>query len=245
MNLILLFDQDKISDNQYRLDDFRAVHIINILKLKIDDRLKVGFVNGSKFSAVITEADKKTITLKLADKIEQEAIASNIDLIVALPRPQILKKVLFICGMMNVKRLHLIRSQRVEKSFYQSPLLQDEKINQNLYEGMMQGENLRLCDVVIHDRFKNFFEDYVSANYDASYLKLCADNHAQNSLDIYVKFPQDNFLIAIGPEGGWVDFELELIQSRGFKLIALGAYNLRVEFAVNAVLSQLSLLSLR
>lgn len=244
MNLILLFDQDKIDNNRYRLDDFRAVHIINILRLKENDQLKVGFVNGTRHSATIIASDKKTVTLELEQKIPENFSRSQTDLIVALPRPQILKKVLFVCGMMNVNRLHLIRSARVEKSYYQSPLLTEDNLHKNLYEGMMQGENINLCEITLHTRFKNFFEDYLSDNYNDHYLKLCADNRAINSLDKFVKSPESRMLIAIGPEGGWVDFEIELIQSLGFDLFTLGAYNLRVEFAVNAVMSQLSLLSL-
>lgn len=245
MNLILLCDRDKIENEIYRLDDFRAVHIINVLRFKKDDQIKVGFVGGSKKLATILEADKNSIKLKLEQTIPDNIPSSNIDLIVALPRPQILKKVLFICGMMNVNKLHLIRSHRVEKSFYQSPLLKEDNIKKQLYDGMMQGENLNLCEVIIHERFKNFFQDHLTDKYDQNYLKLCADSRTVNSLDKFVKSSQNKLLVAIGPEGGWVDFEIELIQSIGFELFTLGAYNLRVEYAVNAAISQLTLLNLR
>jgi RsmE family RNA methyltransferase len=49
-------------------------------------------------------------------------------------------------------------------------------------------------------------------------------------------------LFAIGPEGGWVLFEIELMEGLGFKRFSLGRWTLRVEHAVTAVLSQLELL---
>jgi RsmE family RNA methyltransferase len=49
--------------------------------------------------------------------------------------------------------------------------------------------------------------------------------------------------LAIGPEGGWVDFELTLLAARGFVPFSLGERILRVEVAVPYALGQLKALS--
>ena len=49
-------------------------------------------------------------------------------------------------------------------------------------------------------------------------------------------------MLAIGPEGGWIERELETFVERGFKPVSLGAPILRVEAAVAAALGQLLLL---
>jgi RsmE family RNA methyltransferase len=51
-----------------------------------------------------------------------------------------------------------------------------------------------------------------------------------------------NITIAIGPEGGWNEFELNFMEERGFKQIRLSNTTLRVENAINAILSQIELL---
>ncbi len=49
-------------------------------------------------------------------------------------------------------------------------------------------------------------------------------------------------MIAIGPEGGWIERELETFVARGFAPVSLGTPILRVEAAVASALGQLLLL---
>jgi RsmE family RNA methyltransferase len=49
-------------------------------------------------------------------------------------------------------------------------------------------------------------------------------------------------VLAIGPEGGWIERELETFVARGFKPVSLGTPILRVEAAVASSLGQLLLL---
>jgi 16S rRNA (uracil1498-N3)-methyltransferase len=44
-------------------------------------------------------------------------------------------------------------------------------------------------------------------------------------------------VLAIGPEGGWNDFELGLLEARGFQRISLGPRSLRTDTACIAMLS--------
>ena len=44
-------------------------------------------------------------------------------------------------------------------------------------------------------------------------------------------------LIAIGPEGGWNDFELRLLEAHGFTRVGLGPRTLRVDTACTALLA--------
>jgi 16S rRNA (uracil1498-N3)-methyltransferase len=44
-------------------------------------------------------------------------------------------------------------------------------------------------------------------------------------------------LLAVGPEGGWNAFELELLQQRGFALAGLGPRTLRADTACTALLA--------
>ncbi|NNK13102.1 MAG: RNA methyltransferase, partial [Desulfofustis sp.] len=49
-------------------------------------------------------------------------------------------------------------------------------------------------------------------------------------------------LMAIGPEGGWNEYELEQMRTRGFDQFSLGHRILRVETAVTAVHASITLL---
>jgi RsmE family RNA methyltransferase len=53
--------------------------------------------------------------------------------------------------------------------------------------------------------------------------------------------PGTAVVVAIGPEGGWVPFEVQLLQARGFAPFGLGPRILRVDVAVPFVLGQVEL----
>ncbi len=251
MNLIILTDSDASGDDRYKLTDHRAEHIRNVLKLVPGDHLEVGLLNGPQGTGLVESVSSDAITIRTE---QLEMIAEPvpiIDLICALPRPQTLKKVLVTSAMMGVRRLYLVRANRVEKSYFQSPLLQSQNYERHLIEGLSQGKLTRMPEVSIHDRFRRFFEDNLREDYSDDSDSLCQllpDPECETSLaGVY---PRDadlssSVLLAIGPEGGWVPFEVELMERIGFQRFKLGRWVLRVETAVAAALAQIELLQMQ
>jgi len=242
MNLILFTKSNRQNDKLYCLDDYRADHIINILKSNPGDNLDVGLLNSGFGTGTIEEITNKRVIIRCDSLKPPEKLTPEIDLICALPRPQTLKKVLFISGMMGIRRLFLIRANRVEKSYYHSPLLEEENRSKHLFEGMMQGKNVICPEVEIFDRFKKFFEDSFPALFDDEYLKLLPDLDTAIKLKTTYDKNRSKIVIAIGPEGGWVPFETEMMEQYGFTKCKLGNWILRVEHAVMAALAQIEAL---
>ena len=245
MNLIIVTERDIIDSNHIRLNDNRAEHIRSILKSAPGDRVEIGLLNGGTCTAQIDRVDETEIILSFQEFNKPSGVSdTDIDIICALPRPQTLKKVLLTSAMMGVRALHLIRANRVEKSYYHSPLLEKSNYNRFLLEGLSQGRNTRMPSVHIHQRFKPFFEDTLpelEKSYQIQPLKLLPDMESGNTLSEIYQTPQKNIIVAIGPEGGWVPFEIELMQGLDFKLFSLGNWTLRVENALTAVLAQIEL----
>jgi RsmE family RNA methyltransferase len=139
----------------------------------------------------------------------------------------------------------LTRANRVEKSYFQSPLLQAENQLGYLVEGLAQGKLTRLPQVSVHDQFRKFYEDELPLITTDSSLRpqrLVACQETEDSLHNVFDIAAGQVVPAIGPEGGWVPFEIELMKSLGFRPFTLGRWTLRVEHAVTAALSQLELL---
>jgi RsmE family RNA methyltransferase len=248
MNLIILTDNDSIDERTYRLTDHRAEHVRNILKSEIGESIEVGILNGPKGVAEITKISGNEILLACEFPIkEKQKRKPVIDLICALPRPQTLKKVLITSATMGVNHLHLIRANRVEKSYFHSPLLEPENYTPFLIEGLSQGKLTELPEVSIHHRFKPFFEDTlpnIEKTISESYMKIFPEPGSQSRLDNIYKQDFQHLFIAVGPEGGWIPFEIELMESMGFIRFTLGHWILRVESAVTAVLSQIELVKM-
>ena len=145
---------------------------------------------------------------------------------------------------MGVRNIHLIRANRVEKSYFHSPLLSPEKWMPYLIEGLSQGKLTRLPQVVIHERFRNFFEDTFTELEQAEAVpstKLLPHPEVASSIHQIYDGRAPRLVLAVGPEGGWVPFEIEMMESLGFRPFKLGPWVLRVETAVTAALAQIEL----
>ena len=246
MNLIMLSEQER-EGNRFILTDDRADHIRSVLKLEVGDSVEIGLINGPSGTALVESVTETSVCLNVDRLTGYQEPLPLVDLIVALPRPQSLKKVLWICGTMGVRRLHLIRANRVEKSYYDSPLLETGNYERFLLEGMSQGKQTRKPEVYIHERFKPFFEDHLpnlERDEKSTSVKLLCEMESTASLKQSVSDQVERLLIAVGPEGGWVPFETELIASAGFLPFSLGRWVLRVESAVTAALAQVEQLLL-
>ena len=245
MNLIILTDDDHIGEGRYRLTDHRAEHIRAVLGAAAGDTVQVGLLNGPVGTASVDVSTPDQVILRTEQLTNPPEIIPSIDLICALPRPQTLKKVLLASAMMGVRRLDLIRANRVEKSYFQPPVLQPGHFMPILIEGLSQGKLTRLPQVAVHERFRKFFDEVLpgrECEQGAWDLRLLPDPEAGRSLAEVWHGDHRSVMIAIGPEGGWVPFETDLMRQLGFAPVSLGRWILRVEHAVMAILSQVELM---
>ncbi|MDF1543813.1 MAG: RsmE family RNA methyltransferase [bacterium] len=249
MNLLILKEHDRISDHEFSVSGDRQNHINQVLKLEPGDQIKAGIVNGPVGLAQIERSDPQRLILTFVPADQQPPLPSPcIDLICALPRPQTVKKILNLAGTWGLRKLDFIRANRVEKSFYHSPLLEADKMRPFLIDGLSQGKQTRLPVVEIHQRFKPFFEHRFSTGDEVSKpadrLKLLPHPEAETDLSHHFETDSRQIVIAIGPEGGWVDFEIDFMTELGFRTVRLARPVLRVESAALAALAQIELLSL-
>ncbi len=249
MNLLILRDSDRLSGNLFRIEDDRARHIREVLRLAPGDPLEAGILNGPLGKGTVEEIHERAVTLRCEFESEPRPDSLAIDLICALPRQQTLKKVLWTSGTMGIRTLHLIRAYRVEKSYFNTHLLRAENYEPFLIEGLSQGKRTLLPRVVVHPLFKPFFEDTLpalEAEEPLPALKLLPDPDAGEMLDAALDRSEgirERVAIAIGPEGGWIPFELETMKRAGFVPFRLGPWILRVETAVAAAVAQVELVS--
>ena len=239
MNLILLRDDELLDGGAaVLLRDERARHIRRILRSSVGDVLRVGVINGAHGEGAVTTIDDAEIRLSLSFTGEQPDPNPEVHLLCAMPRPQILKHVLRTTGMTGVASLSLVGAERTEKSYFQSPLLRDDRPQAQLLAGMSQGLQTRLPVLSLAGSMQSAVADSVGA-------RVVAELGASDTLSDAIPPDATVVTIALGPEGGWVPSELDLFTSAGFQPVTLGRWNLRVEQAVTAALAQLELVRLQ
>lgn len=241
MNLILLFPEE-VQGDHVTLTDHRAEHIRTVLRSTAGDQLRVGLLNGPLGTASVESVAHGSVSLRL-DLHGPVPPLPPTALILALPRPIMLKRVLAQATALGVARIFLINANRVEKSFFQASLLRDEAYQAALFQGLEQAVDTRLPDVSIHTRFRPFVEDTLPRYLADFSVRLIAHPTAAAPLPEVAPVPlRERAILAIGPEGGWVDFEIDRFTTCGFQGFSLGSRILRVDSAVPALLAQLELL---
>lgn len=234
MNLLLLEDGDFIAADRVLLQGRRLKHLQEVHRATVGDSLRVGRLGGLMGQGQLLRLDSDAAELQIS--LEQSAPAKlPLTLLLALPRPKMLKRVLQTVASMGVPRLILLNSYRVEKSFWQTPFLQPEAIREQLILGLEQARDTVLPEVIIEKRFKPFVEDQLP-QLAAGSLGLVGHPGAYPACPRTV---EGQVTLAIGPEGGWIPYEVEKLASAGLQPVQLGERILRVETAVSALLARL------
>ena len=234
MNLLLLLPNDVVAgDGSVQISDHRTDHIRDVLRSKVGDRLRVGRLGGDLGVGVITALDDEGVRLDV-DLHQPPPPRHRFDIVLALPRPKMLRRVLRTVAEFGVEHLHLINSARVEKSYWQTPLLRQEKVHDALLAGLERASDTVMPHVYQHKRFRPFVEDRLPS--------ICAGRPcwiAQMGSPLALRdTPQGQAVVMVGPEGGFVPFELNLVQQVIARPVNLGSRTLSVDTALTSVLAQ-------
>jgi RsmE family RNA methyltransferase len=237
LNLLLLDEGDLEPGGRARVRGRRARHVVEVLRAGPGDRIAVGVLRGLVGDAEIlgASADEVSLHVNLA---AAPPPPSPVTLVLALPRPKILRKVLQAVASMGVKRVALVGTYRVEKSYFGSPLLEPGAIDAELRLGLEQGKDTVPPEVTLHRHFKPFVEDDLDRLFPAERMgRLLAHPAAPGLLDA-LHARRSAAVVAIGPEGGFTPYEASALASRNFEPFSLGPRPFRVDVAVPFVVAQ-------
>lgn len=224
MNLILLFDADFISAGRVRVTGRRFEHVRDIHRAHAGEELSVGVLNGQMGKGMITAMGDDALEMDVRLEADPPP-ALPLTLIMALPRPNVLKRSLICTASLGIKRMILLNFSRVEKSLWNSSALRPEAVREHLVLGLEQGKDTVLPRVEMRERFKPFVEDELPALAKGT-LGLAAHPGTGTPPPQNVRGP---VTLVIGPEGGLIDYEAEKLASLGFQMADLGPRILRVE----------------
>jgi len=238
VNLLLLEPHELGPGGEARLDGRRARHVSEVLRAAPGDRIAVGLIDGPMGQAEVLASSASALHLRAVLDAAPPP-PSPVALLLALPRPKTLRKVLQCAAAMGVKRLCLLGSYRVEKAYWGSPLLEPAALREELLLGLEQGRDTRLPEVRLHRFFKPFVEDRLEGWAPAR--RLLADPRAAARIETLPRPAAGGAAVAIGPEGGWTPYEAAELERRGFQPFSLGPRPLRVDQAVPFTVGQLEL----
>lgn len=234
MNLLLL-EPEELRDGVATVSGTRARHVREVLAAAPGRTLRVGVIGGRIGRGTLRHDGESGLVFDVElDEDPPRSLACEV--VLALPRPKALGRCLQALAAFGVPRIVLCAAARVEKSYWQSPQLAPDAIRAELVRGLAQGRDTKLPRVETRKRFRPFVEDELAAS-DADARRLVAHPGPRTPAAADAGAP---FVLAVGPEGGWVAFELALLERAGYERVSLGPRPLRVEHALLALLGRLA-----
>ena len=235
MNLILLDERDRVDASCVTLTDARATHLLKVLRVQPGQTIRVGLIDGPLGTATIEAAGDGRVALRCAFDTPAPA-RPQVDVLLALPRPKVMRRLWAQLAAIGVGQIILTNASRVERDYFDTHILSDTSYRPLLIEGLQQARDTRVPQVSIHRQFRVLVEDHLDALFPSG-ARLVADPSGTSSIAEALAGRHDRVLLAIGPEGGWNDFELTLLERHGFNRVGLGPRTLRVDTACVALLS--------
>ena len=227
MNLILLFDDDFVAPDRVRLEGRRRDHVKAVHRAAVGDELVIGIAGGKIGKGTVTAIDPLEMTVAL-DRDPPPPL--DVTLILALPRPKVLNRVIAATTSMGVKRIYLVNAWRVEKSYWKSPRMSQENLRMQSIFGLEQAKDTVLPRIETRRLFRPFVEDELPAIINGRRALVA---HPYASTQLTASHPP--LTLAIGPEGGFIDREINSLKDVGFDAVSLGPRVLRVETAIPAL----------
>ena len=233
MNRIILTSDELLPDGTVTLTDFRAEHIRTVLKARVGDDVRTGLLNGLIGTSRVERLDEQAVVLRTEH--DEQAPEPWFDLILAAPRPKVLKRLWPQLAALGAGRIVILNAFKVEKCYFSSQWLDPAYYTPLLMEGLMQASTTRLPEVQIKQRFKPFIEDELDACFPKALRLLAHPGKAAGQE--WALLEGQRPLLAVGPEGGWTDYELDMFLTRGFNPFSLGLRPLRTDTATIALIA--------
>ncbi len=233
MNIVLL-EAEQTQSEFWKIDNPRQIqHLSQHVQLNAGDTLKVGIRNGERYLTEVISVSEQQIRIR---PIQLEAIPTKlpVHLILALPRPKVLRRIVMDAVTLGVERISLIHSYRVDKSYWQSPFLQH--LDDYVTLGLEQAGDTIEPEIQLYKRFKPFVEDVLPTFISDQKPAYVAHPYAEQQMPHAI---QHSCCLIVGPEGGFIPFEVDLFKKNGCQARRLGNRILRTETAVSHILGRL------
>jgi len=234
MNLLLLEESDFLSESQVRISGRRHRQLIEVIRAEVGKRCKAGLLNGKTGTAEVLAIDADTAELAVTlDSAPPPKL--SVTLIAALPRPKTFLKVLHTATVMGAERMIFLESWKVDKSYWSTPLIGPESVREQILLALEQAGDTVVPQVEFRRRFKPFVEDELPGIAAGSFAVA---GHPAAERQLPHRFT-GKITLVIGPEGGFTDYEIDLLAAHGVTPMSFGSRIMRTEFAVTAILARI------
>lgn len=230
----IYIDNSITPSSMIELSKEHAHYLINVLRLKDGDKIRIFNENDGEYLTSICNASKKSCNVKVIELLRKPEEPHKLYLVQAIIKNDKMLQILDMVTQIGVTDIIPIISERV----------QNKKINYQRYrkciiESTEQSERITPPTLREITSLDNFYQDIL-------FDKILYANEMENSGNLLKReiiADSKNIAFVIGPEGGFTDREIEsLSKIPNSYSISLGPNVLRAETAAIALAAQIQLL---
>ncbi len=240
MNILLFLPQNIVDTHEIKITGRQCTHLLRVLNVSLGSQVRIGLLNGNIGTGTVTKIEPNTVHLS-TELTTLPPANLPLSLVIALPRPQMIKRILQTVATMGVDQVHFVQTKKVEKNYWQSPTVEDDAIFEQLHLGLEQGVSTRCPQVFKHTCWRTFVNEslpVLTEHHDHSFVAHLTQTARCPS---FSDAPATKSLMFIGPEGGFTPEEISTLNQKNIKTVQLGNRVMKVETAVTAVITKLYL----
>ena len=234
MNLLLLTPDDFQAEGSVRLSGRRLRHVLEVHRAAVGSELTVGLLGGQVGRGRVRHLDGEVLEMEVTLAAAPPP-KLPLTLVLALPRPKVLNRVLAAATSLGVARIYLVNAWKVEKSYWKSPRLGEDNLLLQRILGLEQAKDTVLPELHLRRLLRPFAEEELPSLLEGT-LALLAHPGSPN---LCPKGAAGPVTLVIGPEGGFIDPEVAMLTRSGCQAVHVGERILRVETAVAALVGRL------
>lgn len=207
---------------EYSFDKQESGHIAKVLRMREGDKVRLSNGEGCFFEATIIRSDPKAVVASINQSTYIPKRPFSVHIALA-PTKNIKRTEWFIekaveLGIEKISFFHSRYSERTQ--------LKPQRMRKIAIAAMKQSEKARLPEITDINSLQSMIQQ---ATESEKYIAHC---HADKPRISWRKIPtQKDYLVLIGPEGGFHSDEIILAEENSFQAMELSLYRLRTETA--------------
>jgi len=223
---------DEVSGNQAALTGTHADHLIRVLRARVGQEFDIvaeGVVRRGQVSAI----GEERVAFTLGEAVSSEAASVDLTLLLAVFKFDRMEWAIEKVTELGVARIIPVIARRTDAHLASAAMKRAERWRRIVVQAAEQSRRTRPPELTDPMKLRD------AAALPAALRVVLSEAEQETSLKDVVAANQNasEVLLAIGPEGGWTEDELELLHKAGWISVSLGSTILRAETAAIAAVA--------
>lgn len=218
---------DQVSGNRAALTGAHADHLVRVLRVHVGQEFDI-VANGVVRQGVVVAIADSLVDFELGEEIPVAPTAINLTLLLAIFKFDRMEWAIEKCTELGVTRIVPVIARRTDSHLASASAKRVERWRRLTLQAAEQSRRASPPEIADPVKLRE------AVTLPAELKIVLSEAEEQSQLRDAANKPAGEVLLAIGPEGGWTEDELELLQKNGWLSASLGPTILRAETAAIA-----------